>query len=97
MDWPFQDPPNVAVFSSKAVINEGQWIHYVSHDEEDGAWQFHSIDGAPASDSDARVVSLRSMLQRDDSIRLLADLPLGWCAWRQNKDAPWQREDKPKT
>ncbi len=91
MTWLFDDPPNVAVFTSKAVVEAGEAIVYVTHDAEDGAWQFHSKDGAPQSQSDARIVSLRSVVAMDPSVLLIADLPLGWCAWRVDKDAPWQR------
>jgi hypothetical protein len=42
MRWPFNDPPNVAVFTGKAIAEDGQCICYVSHDDEDGAWQFHA-------------------------------------------------------
>jgi hypothetical protein len=31
------------------------------------------------------------VFQRDKSIGELADLPLGWRAWRSSPDAPWQR------
>ena len=48
IEWPFQDPPNVAVCTSKDIVDDGKWIYFVSRDEEDGAWQFHSIDGAAA-------------------------------------------------
>jgi len=37
------------------------------------------------------VVSLRSVFERDSSIGELADLPLGWRAWRMGPDQPWQR------
>jgi len=94
MDWPFDDPPNVAVFTSKAVTHDGEWIAYVSHDEEDGAWQFHSKDGAPGSEEGARIVSLRSILASDPSVAELADLPLGWCASRQIATGEWIRRPK---
>ena len=91
MNWPFQDPPNVAVFTTKEIAERTQCIQYVCHDQEDGAWQFHSIDGAPASEADARLVSLRSILEMDPTIRALADLPLGWCAMRDTEKSEWQR------
>ncbi|MCC9608731.1 DUF2185 domain-containing protein [Blastopirellula sp. JC732] len=91
MNWPFPDEPNVVCFTSKSVVEEGAWIHYVSHDEEDGAWQFHSLDGIPESESDARIVSLRTMLRIDPRLAEIADLPLGWIAWRDSVDEPWKR------
>jgi hypothetical protein len=93
-DLLFDDPPNVAVFSSASVIDAGSWIHYVSHDEDDGAWQFHSAEGAPSSDADVRVVSLRLIVERDPSLLSLCDLPQGWIAWRDSADGPWKRRPK---
>jgi len=91
MNWPFPDNPDVVVFTSKNVIENGDWIHYVSHDEEDGAWQFHGINGVPETESDARIVLLRNMLKADSSLSAIADLPVGWFAWRDSADGPWKR------
>jgi len=89
MSWKFQEPPNVAVITNKKIIQSGDWIAYVSHDEDDGGWQFHNRD--PLEEGNAVIVSLRSIFELDESIGELADLPLGWHAWRERKDAPWQR------
>ena len=89
--WPFCDAKNSAVFTSKRVIDGSDWIHYVTHDADDGAWQFHPY-GGPTPEIEAAVVSLESVLQLDDSIRLLADLPIGWHAWRGSKSSEWIRE-----
>jgi hypothetical protein len=78
-EWLFLDPPNTAVFTSVHILNEGDWVHYVTHDEEDGAWQFHPSHG-PSNMKEAAVVSLRSMVDLDPRIEELADLPLGWHA-----------------
>jgi hypothetical protein len=94
MDWPFEDPPNVAVFTSKAIVEKQQWIYYVSHDEDDGAWQFHTIDGPPQCDGDARIVSLRSIVEFDPTVARLADLPLGWYACRESTVHEWERQPK---
>lgn len=94
MSWPFSDPDNILVFTSKDIIDSGMWIYYVSHDADDGAWQFHSASGPPKAESDARVVLLRNMVARDPTIANLADLPLGWCAWRESPDAAWRRAIK---
>jgi hypothetical protein len=39
--WPFDDPENTAVFTTQHVLEYGQPIVRVTHDVEDGAWQFH--------------------------------------------------------
>ena len=89
MTWRFADPPNVAVIANKKIIKSGDWIAYVTHDEDDGGWQFHN--GDKLDESDAAVVSLGSIVALDASINELADLPLGWHAWRERKGSPWLR------
>jgi hypothetical protein len=86
--WPFKDAENTAVFTSKKILNGTDWIYYVTHDSDDGAWQFHG-HGGPTPAGEASVMSLKSILCLDDSIRELADLPLGWHAWRNALGTPW--------
>ena len=91
IEWLFKDPTNVAVFTTRSIVQHGAWIAHVSHDEEDGSWQFHdSALGEPDPD-DAMVVSLQSMVARDASLNQLADLPTGWRAWRSAPTVPWSR------
>ncbi len=92
--WPFVDAPNVAVFTSWRILRGQDWIHYVTHDEEDGAWQFHPNSG-PTPPSDAALVALHEMVAHDPSLAELADLPIGWCAWRDSEKSPWQRAENP--
>ena len=87
-NWPFADPKNVAVFTTEQIISRSRPILRVSHDEEDGAWQFH--DGDDVRESDARIVSLECITQLDDSVMELADLPLGWIATRSEPKTPWK-------
>jgi hypothetical protein len=91
MDWPFLDPPNVAAITTNEIVEGRAWIAYVTHDADDGAWQFLGSGGA-GTESDARVVSLRSIVESDETIKQLADLPLGWHAWRENKTDQWKRQ-----
>lgn len=92
MKWPFADPPNVAVLTSRDVIDSGMPIIHVFHDADDGVWQFHSVHGAPEREADARVVALSTILEIDPRVALLADLPLGWVAHRDGPTDPWRRE-----
>src|SRR5512134_1615625 len=89
-DWPFADPKNVAVFTSSRVLRLGQPILHVSHDDEDGAWQFHT-GGPEVSASEAMIVALEEMVDRDPTICELADLPCGWFAERDGIGHPWRR------
>ncbi len=56
-------------------------VTYVSHDAEDGAWQFL---GDSMSDGGDPVIScFHHPIDRDPSLAELADLPLGWYAERE--------------
>lgn len=91
MTWPFHDTPNVAVITTKSIVFGRQPVFLVTHDEADGAWQFLPREGA-VHEQDAAVVSLREMIERDGTLTELADLPVGWHAWRESPDAPWLRQ-----
>ena len=91
-DWPFDDSRNVAVFTTGAVYRRGEPILYVSHDEDDGAWQFHN--GGQVSTADMMIVALEEVFVHDPSIGELFDLPYGWCAIRRAVGQPWARHDK---
>jgi hypothetical protein len=67
--WPFIDPRNTAVFTSVRIVDKKHWVHYVTHDEEDGAWQFHAF-GGPANEKDVAVVSLEHMLRIEPLVRV---------------------------
>ena len=86
--FPFHDPENVAVFTCCHVLEQGAEIRYVCHDEEDGAWQF--LCGGDHDEEDARIVGLGEIWARDETVGVLADLPLGWCAERESRGAQWQ-------
>ena len=90
-DWKFIDPPNTAVIVTKRIMNRQEWIGYVSHDADDGGWQFHSNASEPRREIDAAVVSLDNVLSIDATVSALADLPIGWHAHRDSKDGPWKR------
>ena len=91
--WKFKDPPNVAVFTTRQVVRDGVPVLYVSHDPDDGAWQFHSV--SLPEPEDAMVVSLRSMLDRDPTLAEVGDLPMGWIAERAHSTAAWKRSKQP--
>ena len=92
MTWPFSDPPNAAVFTSKKILENKHWIHYVTHDEDDGAWQFHPLCGA--MEGEAAVASLKTITELDASIMSLWDLPVGWQAFRKSMNSEWIRGRK---
>lgn len=88
-DWKFADPPHTQVFLSKSVHEKREPITYVSHDEEDGAWQFL---GDSMSNGGGPVIScFHHPIDDDPTLNELADLPTGWRAERAKPGEPWIR------
>lgn len=88
-NWKFPDPPHTRVFLSNAVHSGAEPVTYVSHDFEDGAWQFL---GDSMSGGNLPLVScFHHPIDRDRSLEELADLPLGWWAERAAPGQPWIR------
>ena len=79
---------NEAVISLKDIINKKKHILYVSHDAEDGAWQF--LDGGiDHHKDDAVLVSLQSIIDIDNSVKELLIMPLGHKAERSTVKEKW--------
>lgn len=92
-EWPFDDPPNVAVITVCQVMSGSAWIGYVSRDKDDGTWQFLPLSTVSPSEADAVVVALKEVVEIDATVIALSDLPPGWHAWRDRKAGPWHREE----
>ena len=84
--FPFSDSPNTACFTCCHVLNEHKPILYVSHDE-DGYWQF--LCGGIHKEEDAKIVSLASILEIDESMTALADLDYGEYSERDDLNSDW--------
>jgi hypothetical protein len=91
-DWKFSDPPHTGVFTTKRIMNNEEPVVYVSHDPEDGAWQFHGT--SESTKESISYVCLHHIVDKDSSINELHDLPIGWCAWRTKHSDQWVRELK---
>jgi hypothetical protein len=87
--WPFHEGRNRAVFTTKTVLEDDHPILLVSHDVE-GDWQF--LCGTTNRPKDGRMVSLGCILERDNTISEVADLPEGWTAYRKSQTATWKRK-----
>jgi hypothetical protein len=88
-DWPFAEPEGTEVIALRRVLRGEAPLRLVSHDEDDGSWQF--LDGEHVVEDDATVVLLGEMLQFDPSLAALAGLPPGWYAYRLGREGPWKR------
>lgn len=91
--WKFEDGPHTGVFVSEAVFNGSEPVTYVSHDIEDGAWQFHG--NSMSGSRQAKFSCFHHIVDTDRSLEELADLPLGWHAVRVAPGEPWSRGESP--
>ena len=88
----FTDDPRTMVITTKRILENKADIVYVSHDEEDGMWQF--LDGYENDENNAVIISLEEMVSVDGSIEQIADLSLGWVAWREVRKSAWIRKKR---
>lgn len=88
MDFPFKDAPNTACLVCKHVLDKEKPILYVSHDKDDGMWQF--LCGCEHKEDDAKIVSLYSAFMLDQSVGELADMPCGYYAERESEKEKWK-------
>ena len=92
--WPFDQPPNCAVFTTAHVMRSGQVITHAYHDDDDHGWQFHYP--GDKSEADILVVALKEILHFDPTIAEIADLPPGYIAERKGIGATWERRKNDK-
>jgi len=87
--WPFSDPPDRRVFTTRFVLDKDFPILIVSHDP-DGEWEF--LCGTTDKPKDARQVLLGEVVDLDERLLEVADLPVGWRARRSDPGGPWMQE-----
>lgn len=87
MKFPFKEPENTVVITCRHITENGDCILYVSHDADDGMWQFFC--GGTHKPEDARVVALNEIFMLDNTVSELTDMPCGYFAERQSKDTKW--------
>lgn len=87
--YSFLEDQNTMVITQKSILNREKDILLVSHDEDDGVWQF--LDGEDVNEEEAAIVSLFEIVKLDDSVNELCELPLGWVAYRNSKNEKWVR------
>ena len=85
----FTEPENTACFTCVHVLEDNQPVVLVTHDNDDGSWQF--LCGADTHEvSDARVVALIEMVKMDESLNVLFDMRMGFEAIRKTKEEHWE-------
>ena len=80
---------NTACIVCKHILNEKRPILYVSHDEDDGCWQFMCGDEHVFTE-DARVIALVEAFELDASISQVAGMPCGCFAERESAASDWR-------
>lgn len=85
----FQEADNTAVFTTIFVLRDKKDITHVTHDEEDGAWQFFSNDDFEDFEKIAKIVGLGEIVELDNTLLEIADLPEGYQADRRFKGDRW--------
>jgi hypothetical protein len=89
----FKEADNTAVFTTKFVVNDKKVITYVTHEKEDGAWQFFSSDNSNNFEDVAKVVGLGEILKMDATLLEIAEMPEGFSAHRKFKGDTWIIEE----
>lgn len=74
-------------------MEEGHVVQVVIHYGDDHSWAF--LCGTTDVQDDGRVMTMRTLLEMDDSLRSIADLPPGWRAWREKRGDAWFKEPDP--
>lgn len=87
----FDENPRLGVVTTAAVLT-GAPILMVTHDEDDGGWQF--LCGTTNDPDDGRIVHLEEIVIMDPTVTSVADLPLGWLAFRNSVGGEWHREQR---
>jgi hypothetical protein len=77
------------VITLRSIVFGGEPVLLVCHDADDGGWQF--LNGGASEVEDGAVVGLGEMVKRDPTLLEVADLPLGWRAWRTSVGGPWRQ------
>ena len=90
-NWKFDQPENAAAFTTKEILS-GSNILYVFHDIDDHGWQFFGSEAA--SGKNAAVVSMRSIVNLDNSVEEVAYIEPGWKASRRFRGDTWKIEKR---
>jgi hypothetical protein len=93
--WPFADPRNCAVFVTREVMDREEPILLVTHEDGEDSWSF--IGSSDGTLENCKLIALEEAVAIDSSILQLADLPVGWRAWRDSPQESWIREPQSDT
>lgn len=88
-DWPFDCDINTCAVTTKFVYERSKPIVQVLH-YDDGEWQF--MCNTTNDPDDGMVICMGCFVQKFPEIAELATLPLGFDAYREDVNQPWEIE-----
>jgi hypothetical protein len=83
-------PNDLAVFTTRFVLDDKKTITFVSHELEDNSWQFFSDDKFDDFNAVAKVVGFNEILEIDPSLIDLISLEPGYHAKRKDRNDIWK-------
>lgn len=89
IDFKFKESEKTLCFTCNHVINRERPILYVTHDADDGTWQF--MCGKNDHDStNVKMVSLLNIITIDSTVNDLYEMPVGYGAEREAATDKWK-------
>ena len=88
MTFAFKDAPETACIVCQHVLDGKNPITFISHDKEDGMWQFLCSEDHILED--VRLISQAEAFQIDESIGQVVDLPRGLVVERTEAKGRWK-------
>ena len=80
-EYKFTDDPNTACITCKHVLDEYAEVSFVSHDSDDGGWQF--LCGAENhGEDDTKIIGLGQIVELHPELNYFFEMPLGACGER---------------
>lgn len=86
--YEFSEPRNTACITCRHVVKDGADILHVTHDAEDGGWQF--LCGGDHTEEDAMILGMEEIVRVDPSVNGLHQMPEGVGASRETRAGEWK-------
>ena len=86
-DYRFDQSGDTACITCSHVMDEGAPVLFVTHDADDGGWQF--LCGREHDIEDAIVIGMGHIIDMDPTLNGLHDMPEGYGASRESLGAQW--------
>jgi len=87
--WQFDQGRDVVAITTRQIMRDGHPVLSVIHYSEDQSWAF--LSGHTFDPADALAVRMQTVVDTDNTLHTIADLPPGWVATRQSVGGEWHR------